>query len=134
MSKLSIGSILGVSDDDLVEKYDNDNFLTQPKKTINDDINEIIETNKKRREDKLKMYREVLRNCIRLINNKNKQRGIDIIYKINYALFGFPEGDTCECIEYLVIELMKLRFDVYQIDQHTIYISWKFIEFHRQYM
>jgi hypothetical protein len=132
MRNINIGNILNIPADDVIQKSGAENVFLEQKRSIHKEVEELIQSNKERGENKIKLYRSVLRNCIMLINNKNKLHSNEMFFKISYTLYGHPEYDVDECMKYLLIELVQLKFDVVQMDRNSIYISWKYIILHRQ--
>lgn len=131
MNKISISSILSVPEEEIVEKFDSTKILPSNKKTIRSEVDDLIRSRKQRRESKIKLYRTVLRNCIKKINLKNKDGSVETFYKVDKLIFGCPEYDCGECVDYIVTELRSMDFDILQITEDIIYISWKYIEYHR---
>lgn len=132
MDKISISNILGIPEENVIGNFGSNIITNQKKKSIKSEVNEIIQKNTKRREDKLNLYRQYLRNCIKQIKYENQYQKTEIFFKVDGIIYGHPEYDRDECIEYLLIELMKYHFDVYQVDENRIFISWKYTELHKK--
>lgn len=119
-------------ENDVIQKTGEENVFMEQKKSIHKEVEDLIQSNRERRDNKIKLYRNVLRNCIMLISSKNKLHSNEMIFKISYTLYGHPEYDVDECMQYIIMELTKLKFDIYRIDRNSIYISWKYLILHRQ--
>ena len=133
MDKLSISKILNKTKEEIVGDFRVNNILPieKKKKSIKTEVEEIFRMNKERNEKKLKLYKSKLKECIHQIQLENENRKIDTIFRINKMEYGFPEYDSDECMEYLLVELKKHFFDIMQIDRLAIYICWQYTEFHK---
>lgn len=129
MNKISVASILSLPEDKIVGQiYTCD---TKKKQTIRNDVDDIINKNKERRENKLKLYREMLRKCIDSMKKNNEMRKTDIFFRVDEIVYGHPEYDIDECVEYIILELRKFSFDVLHYCRDTVFVSWKFVELHK---
>lgn len=131
MDKISISSILSIPVDNIVGNFGAASD-TPKKKTIKSEIDDIIKLNQTRHDYKLKIYRKTLRDCILKIKRENENRKTDTFYKIAEFVYGHPEYDAEECIEYVMIELKKFFLDVTKYNPTTIFITWKFLQFHKR--
>lgn len=132
MNKISISNLLSVPEDQIIGGFGTHNIISsQTKKSVKNEVEELLRINKERRENKIKLYRCILRNCIRKIKTDDAVRKTDTFFKVDEIMYGHPEYDRDECIEYITIELKKFLFDVFQIQRNTIFISWKYTELHK---
>jgi hypothetical protein len=127
MDKFNVANIAGVSEEEVVGMIGEYN---QNKKSIKSTIENIMKVNKERKENKIKLYRSSLRDCIGRIEQQNYLRKTGILYKFDEIIFGHPEYDREECIEYVINELQKYGFNTQRNNQTTVLISWKFIDTH----
>lgn len=134
MEKLSISKILNISKDEVVGEFHVNNIfpVEKKKKSIKTEIEEIFRINKERTENKLKLYKGKLKECIHQIQRENENRKIQTIFRINSIEYGYPEYDCDECMEYLLVELKKHFFDIVQINRTSIYICWQYTDFHKK--
>lgn len=128
MDKISISNILSIPENEVVGEFGT-GTLYNNKKTVRMEVDELVKLNRGRRENKIKLYRGALKECIRMIRNEDAIRKTDLLFKINRIEFGYPEYDKDECREYVITELRKYDFDVTRIDNLTIFVCWKFLEF-----
>lgn len=134
MNNISISNILHVPAENIIGEFGACTIL--PKKeqhTIQMEVDNLIRTNKERRENKIKLYRSILRNCIQKIKDDNNLRRSETFYKIEEFIYGKPEYDMEECIDFLLIELKKLSFDIIMYDKNTLFISWKYMEIRKRH-
>lgn len=132
MDKISIASILSLPEEEIVGSFGTCTILSQKKKSVKKEVDDLMRINKERREHKIKLYRTALRDCIRKIKKEDEMRKTDTFFRVDEIVYGHPEYDKEECIEYVIIELKKFLFDVFQYDQSTIFVSWKFTELHKK--
>ena len=128
MDKISISNILSIPENEVIGEFGT-GTLYNNKKTVQMEVDELLKLKRVRRENKIKLYRGALRECIRMIKNADAIRKTEMLFKINRIEFGFPEYDKDECRDYVIAELRKYDFDVTKIDNLTIFVSWEFLEF-----
>lgn len=128
MDKINIANILSIPENEVVGPVG----IYTNNKSVRTTVDDVLKINKERHDNKLKLYRIALRECVRKIEQQNILRKTETFYKFDDIVFGHPEYDKDECIEYVLIELKKFLFDVCQIDDSIIYISWKFTELHKK--
>lgn len=125
MDKFSVANIAGVPEEEVIGTIGD---YKQSKKSVKGTVENILKMNKERRENKIKLYRMTLRDCVGRIEQQNCLRKTDIFYKIDKIIFGHPEYEQMECIEYVAIELRKYGFNVKIDDNATLYVSWKYLD------
>lgn len=132
MNKISISNILSLPEEQIVGEFGACSILPQKKKSVKMEVDDLLRINKERRERKIKLYRKILRDCIMKIKIDDEMRKTDTFFKVDEIVYGHPEYDMDECIEYLIIELKHFLFDVFRYSSNTIFISWKFTELHKK--
>ena len=124
MDKFNVANISGVPEEDIIGSIWD---YKQNKKSVKDTIENIMKTNKERKENKIKLYRTILRDCINRIEQQNNLRKMEIIYKFDEIIFGHPEYEKKECMEYVMNELVKYGFEIQYHNQTMLRILWNSI-------
>lgn len=129
MNNISISNILAVPEEEIVGDCFSTTVHNAP--SIKSEVNNISRLTKERHDSKIKLYRMILLECIKKIKREYEFRRTDTFFKIDEFVYGHPEYDKDECIEYIIVELKKFYYDVLQICSTKIFISWKYTELHK---
>jgi len=135
MDKISVANLVAKNESEIVcDGIMSIRSIRGNKKTIKMEVEDIIKTKKERRENKLRLYRENLKDCIRIIKTKDEMRFTDMVFDINKIEYGHPEYDCEECVDYVIIELRNFGFDVKKMknSETSIFVSWKYLELHNR--
>lgn len=130
MEQLSIANLLSKREEDIIQKEDYMSNNTEPivNKTIGNEVYELINAKRKRRENKIRIYKDKLNKCVHQVKRKDELLLTDMIFDMGVLEYGHPEYDPDECMEYMLIELRKYGFDAKKLSKSKIFVSWKFLE------
>ena len=90
------------------------------------DINELHKKSKEQRENKIKIYEEVLKKChhrIKLVSELSPMTQW-CFFMIPKVMFGMPLYNLPECVEYLVKMLFDNGFKVAYTHPNLLLITW----------
>jgi len=89
-------------------------------------INDLHKEIENRENKKIKIYKQMLEKCYKLIISTNKMNNnCCCIYKLSAITFGVPLYDVGECILYIMKDLNKRGFKIEHLPPNSIYIDWK---------
>lgn len=89
------------------------------------DFDKIVDLEQRKKEQKKKSNKYVLKCCLSEISKQAKYQKTSISYDVPYILPNNDLYDPYECIEYLIKKLTrKHMMEVFKISDLTIYISW----------
>lgn len=128
LRQLSISNLLGTTDEDIIGEFGASSIAKTKKPSIKQEVREVIEIDQQREDDKIKSYRRKLRECISQIKQEQLIRKTDLFFKIDDISLGHPDYVRDECSNYILTELKKYKFDVFKLDQNTIFVSWKYLK------
>lgn len=132
MDKINISTLFSIPEEQFVGGFGTDSFAEHDKKvSLKKEIDSIFRMEEKRYKLKIKLYRRKFKKCIYKIKNENMARNTETIYEIDETILGEPAYDVGECLSYVVAELRKYNFDVLILEPTKIFISWKFLRYHK---
>ncbi len=99
---------------------------------LNFTAEQIIKTNKEKREKILEVYNKYYYKCIEKIKLLNNQGKIDLIYEIPEVIPETPDYVAKFCVDYISNKLKTNYFDTYIMNPTTIFVTWKFIEANKE--
>ena len=88
----------------------------------------LIERIKKRREEKLLCYRNMLSYCHKKIALVDEDQGTDIILTMVESVPECRDYVPRECLEYISIKLREENFETAILSDTMIFITWKYLE------
>lgn len=104
--------------------------ITQKKKSF--DIDVLIETREKKRENLLNCYVKFYENCLRKIEIANNLGKTDLLYSVSEFVPNCPEYKAEDCIEYIKKKLEKKLFDTCIVENKTLFITWIYLEINKE--
>lgn len=97
-----------------------------PDITFTSDI--LLNKIKKRREEKLICYRNMLKYCHKRIADTDDDQGTDMILTMVESIPECRDYSSRECLEYISIKLREENFDTTILTDTTMFITWKYLE------
>jgi len=127
MDKFSISSLC--PDNDKNKNKFNANMNVPAHQKYGDDVDNLdIETlneaRKLKERNKIKAYKNILRQCYAKIRLADSTGITDIIYDVPPIVLGCTNYDSFECLKYVEEELNNLCLDTLIMTHRHIFISW----------
>lgn len=91
-------------------------------------VNKIV----KRRKEKLKYYKQMLKYCYNRINEADDDLATDILFSVIENFPECKEYNPRECLEYISVKLREECFDTAILSNTTMFITWKYIEIKKE--
>lgn len=88
-------------------------------------IFELTKIHKRKQQNRIKVYDEMLINCHKKIFETSKSNLSICRYIVPLYKFGLPLYNQKACIAYIILKLRKNGFDIYYEEPNTIHISWE---------
>ena len=88
-------------------------------------IFELTKIHKRKQQNRIKVYDEMLTNCHKKIYAISKNNISNCTYRVPLYKFGLPLYNQQACIAYIILKLRKNGFDVVFHEPNEIYISWE---------
>lgn len=88
----------------------------------------------KRRNEKLKCYRQMLNYCHSKIAETDSNNGTDIVVTIVESFPECKEYNTNECLEYISNKLREEDINTFILNDNTIFITWYCLELKKEEM
>lgn len=102
----------------------------EPDITFTSDI--LIERIKKRRLEKLKHYKNMLKYCHDRILATSEDLGTDVIFTVVDIVPECKEYDPRECIDYISAKLREDDFDTIILTDTTMFVTWRYLELKKE--
>jgi hypothetical protein len=99
-------------------------------------LEDLVKVNRKKEQNMLNLFKEILHKCHELIKNKNSIGYKHLIYDIPLLIFGKPKYDIIVLRNYLVHHLSNNGFYVEILGNgRSIYVNWdeKYIDLEKFY-
>lgn len=129
MNKINIANIISVPVEQVVGVIGTETNINE---SVRSKIDDVLRLNKERRDNKQKIYRSLLKGCVEKIRQQNILRKTETTYTVEDIVYGHPEYDREECIEYMINSLRKYNVCVCLLNKTTLFLYWKFMEFQNQ--
>ena len=122
-----------------MDKINTNLFLTNKQKEITveniDDqtkiqfnVYDLLKTKDIIRIKKVDTNKKILNSCLEKIKQLNSLGKTDYIFAVPSLVYGFPEYNLTDCFDYIKSSLLELHFDLYEINDSTLFITWHFLE------
>jgi hypothetical protein len=111
---------------DIATLFSNVSLNPEPDIPFTSDI--LLERIKKRREEKLLCYRNILKYCHQKIAAVDQDQGTDIIITMVDSIPECRDYVPRECLEYISLKLREEKFDTTILSDTMIFITWKYLE------
>ena len=95
---------------------------------------DLIKSNRVRREKIMEVYNKYYASCIEKIKLLNELGKCDLIFDVpdkNNENSNNPDYISKYCMDYIETELQKKFLNTYRMNNRTIFITWKFVEFNK---
>ncbi|ARF09347.1 hypothetical protein Catovirus_2_296 [Catovirus CTV1] len=95
-------------------------------------IDSLIKIRKEKREKLLETYIKYYNRCIEKIKVLNNRNITDMFFEVPLTVpdcYGYKPVD---CIEFISNKLNVFYMDTYKINNHTLFITWKYIEANKE--
>lgn len=102
----------------------------EPDITFTSDI--LIERIRKRRLEKLKYYKNMLKYCHDRILAAAEDLGTDIIFTVIDIVPECKEYDPRECLDYISVKLREDDFDTTILTDTTMFVTWRYLELKKE--
>lgn len=102
----------------------------EPEITFSSDM--LLNKIKKRRIEKLKCYRQMLKYCHERINSADDNLETDIIFTVLEQIPDCKDYNPHECLEYISIKLRDESIDTTILTNTTMFITWKYLELKKE--
>lgn len=143
METLNIAKLCGISEDKFHHGLSVETLVLEKKEpSIKKELETVLQKNQERRENKMRLYKSILKRCVEKIKLQNSLRRTDMILYVDDFMIDCNYYDRDECINYLIQELRKNYFDISplphklyegsQFSKSSLFISWKFAEYHKK--
>ncbi len=109
---------------DIYNSNNNQNILTL-------NIDKMIDKKYKEREELLNIYITSYNRCINEIKKTNLLSKTDLIFKVPKMIHNNKSYSSFENLEYIEKKLEEMSMNTYKINDNTLFITWKFIEYNR---
>lgn len=86
--------------------------------------NDLLKEQEKTKQEKKKIYKEILERCYSKIKQANSKNETHLIYRISLIIPGMPLFDVDYAVKYLIHKLKKGNFQCFRIDFNAIMINW----------
>lgn len=126
MDKLSLESLFKCTTNNNTTNVLDVRTITRNQKPF--DVNVLLETRQKKREKLLIIYQKTYELCIKNIELANNLGKTDLIFTIRDFVSSCPEYKSINCINYIRDRLQKKLFNIYVVDNKTIFITWLYLE------
>lgn len=141
MEQLTLARMCGISDEQF--KMDSSlNSFGNKTTSIQADIATIVNMNEEKRDNKLKLYRGILKRCVDKMKFENALKRTNMIYYVDDHLYNNRNYNRNECIAFLIEELRKCNLDVKLLKEKLygdgpfsksqLYIDWKYSYYHNR--
>lgn len=88
-------------------------------------IFELTKIHKKRQQNRMSIYEDMLEICHKKIFNTSKGNLTSCVYKVPPFKFGYPLFNQNACIAFIILKLRRNGFDVYFEKPNRIHVSWE---------
>ena len=106
---------------------DTDNLFADPNNFVFK-TSDLLKVKTEKRNKLCIIYRTFYIDCINKIKIKNKMDITDYIYRVPVIKFNIPDYSCSDCIDFINEKLEKSGFHTLKLNNHTLFISWKYLE------
>lgn len=115
---------------DIDTLFANTPLNSDPDITFTSDV--LLERINKRRIEKLKCYKNMLRYCHKRIAETDANNGTDIVFSVVDTVPECREYKPLECLEYISKKLRLDDFDTFILNDVTMFITWSNLELKKE--
>jgi len=103
--------------------------ITQCQKPF--DIDTLIETRERKRKILLNYYISFYDSCLQKIEIANKLGKTDLLFTVKDFIPNCPEFKARNCLEYIKKKLQNDYFNIFILNNKTLFITWLYLEANR---
>jgi hypothetical protein len=104
---------------------------TEPDISFTSDV--LVGRIKKRRENKLNYYKQMLKYCHVRIDSADNNQDSDIVFTVLESIPECKDYDSIECLDYISKKLREDDLNTVILNDTSMFISWKNIESKKEY-
>lgn len=93
---------------------------------------DLIKTRNEKRKKLLEEYQNIYRVCLEKIKKQDPLFITDIIFEVPDIIYSNADYKSENCLEYIEKKLNDMYIDTYRLSSNSIFITWKFIELHKE--
>lgn len=143
MEDISLASLCGVSPEQFkLDLSVNSLNRKQVTTSIREDIASLVKANEEKRENKRKLYQNILKRCVEQMKFENIRKYTCMIYYVDDRMHHNRYYDRDECITYLIEKLRENNIDIFLLpykqngnsmfSKSMLYIDWKNTYYHNK--